>query len=430
MSAAPPFSPVDRDALKRAAAEAAVQLVENDMVVGLGSGSTAAFAVEALAQRRRRGLRFVGIPTSERTATQAKAASIPLTSFNEHRQIDLTIDGADEVERGTLNLIKGMGGALLREKIVASASHRLVIIVDGSKMVDRLGTQTSLPVEVVAFGLEATRESLEVLGASARTRMASTDPFVTDSGNLILDCDFGRIDDPARLEDRIRRIVGVVDSGLFVSRADPVFVADASGVHRLDSARAHRGRPPILVIMGVSGSGKSTIAEELAARLGWPFEEGDSLHPEANIAKMHAGIPLTDADRLPWLEHVAAWIDGQRLKKQPGIITCSALKRTYRQIIIGDRPEVRLVYLRGGRDSIAEHLAGRHGHFMPPELLRSQIDTLEEPDPSEDPLTVDASNSAAQVAHEIIRLLGNVMTLSRGAAELPEGTAIDWRSSA
>jgi ribose 5-phosphate isomerase A len=430
MSGAPPSSPVDQDALKRAAAEAAVQLVENDMVVGLGSGSTAAFAVEALALRRRRGLRFVGIPTSERAAALAKAAGIPLGSFSEHRHIDLTIDGADEVERGTLNLIKGRGGALLREKIVATASHRLVIVVDGSKMVDRLGTQTSVPVEVVAFGLEATRESLEVLGASARTRVSSTDPFVTDNGNLILDCGFGRIDDPARLEDRIRRVVGVVESGLFVSRAGPVFVADAAGVHRLDSARAHRGNPPILVVMGVSGSGKSTIAEELSARLGWPFEEGDSLHPEANIAKMHAGIPLTDADRLPWLERVAAWIDGQRSTRQPGIITCSALKRTYRQIIIGDRPEVRLVYLRGGRDLIAEHLAGRHGHFMPPALLRSQIDTLEEPDPSEDPLTVDASASAAQVAHEIIRLLGNVVTVSPGAAALTEGATMHRCNSA
>jgi ribose 5-phosphate isomerase A len=113
---------------------------------------------------------------------------------------------------------------------------------------------------------------------------------------------------------------------------------------------------------------------------------------------------------------VAAWIDGQRSKKQPGIITCSALKRTYRQIIIGDRSEVRLVYLRGGRDLIAEHLAGRHDHFMPPALLRSQIDTLEEPDPSEDPLTVDLDASAAQVAHEIIRLLGNSATISQGAA--------------
>jgi ribose 5-phosphate isomerase A len=431
MNAAPSSPRVDTDALKRAAAEAAVQLVENDMVVGLGSGSTAAFAVEALARRQRQGLRIVGIPTSERTAMQAQAAGIPLTSFSEHHRIDLTIDGADEVERGTLNLIKGRGGALLREKIVAAASHRLAIVVDGSKMVDRLGARTPLPVEVVSFGLEATRESLEVLGASARARMSSAAPFVTDSGNLILDCDFGRINDPARLEERIRRIVGVVESGLFVSRADPVFVADATGVHRLDSARAHRGSPPILVIMGVSGSGKSTIAEELSARLGWPFEEGDSLHPDANIAKMHAGIPLTDADRLPWLERVAGWIDGQRCKKQPGIITCSALKRAYRQVIIGDRPEVRLVYLRGGRDLIAEHLAGRHGHFMPPALLRSQIDTLEEPDPSEDPLTVDAGASAVQIADEIIRLLGNSATISQGAAaEHAEGAAMHWRNGA
>jgi ribose 5-phosphate isomerase A len=305
---------------------------------------------------------------------------------------------------------------LLREKIVAAASHRLAIVVDGSKMVDRLGMRTPVPVEVVDFGLEATRESLEVLGASARARMSSGAPFVTDSGNRILDCDFGRIADPARLEGRIGRIIGVVESGLFISRADPVFVADATGVHRLDSARAHRGSPPILVVMGVSGSGKSTIAEELSARLGWPFEEGDSLHPESNIAKMHAGIPLTDADRLPWLERVAAWIDGQRAKKRPGIVTCSALKRSYRQIIIGDRPQVRLVYLRGGRSLIAEHLAGRHGHFMPSALLQSQIDTLEEPDPSEDPLTVDASAPAEQVADEIIRLLGASATISQGAA--------------
>jgi ribose 5-phosphate isomerase A len=411
------------DARKRAAAEAAVQMVENDMVVGLGSGSTAAFAVEALARRRRQGLRFVGIPTSQNTATQAMAAGIPLTSFAEHRQIDLTIDGADEVERGTLNLIKGLGGALLREKIVAAASHRLAIVVDGSKMVDRLGATTPLPVEVVAFGQEATGESLEVLGASARARVVSGRPFVTDNGNRIFDCDFGRINDPARLEERIRRIVGVVENGLFIGRADPVFVADAAGVHRLDSARAHRGTPPVLVIMGVSGSGKSTIAEELSGRLGWAFEEGDALHPEANIAKMHAGIPLTDADRVPWLERVAAWIDGQRAKREPGIISCSALKRAYRQTIIGDRPEVRLVYLRGGRDLMAEHLTGRHGHFFPPELLRSQIDTLEEPEPSEEAMTVDVDASAAQIADTIIRLLGRSVTVCEGAAAQHSETA-------
>ena len=404
----------ERDALKRAAAEAAVELVQEGMVVGLGTGSTAAFAIEALARRHRQGLRFVGIPTSERTAAQAATAGIPLTSFAEHRQIDLTIDGADEVERGTLNLIKGLGGALLHEKIVAAASRRLVIVVDGAKVVDRLGTHAPLPVEVVSFGLEATRAALEGLGASARLRLSPAgEPFVTDSGNRILDCSFGPIADPARLEARIRRVVGVVESGLFIGRADPVFVADAAGVHRLDSARAHRGSPPILVIMGVSGTGKSTVAQELAWRLGWSFEEGDALHPEANIAKMHAGIPLTDADRQPWLERVAAWIDGQRANSQPGIITCSALKRSYRQIIIGDRPEVRLIYLRGGRDLIAEHLAGRRGHFMPASLLQSQFDALEEPDPSEDPLTIDVGPPAGRLAEEIIRALGASATVGQ-----------------
>ena len=398
---------VDRSVLKRAAAEAAVELVQDGMVVGLGTGSTAAFAVDALARRHRQGLRIVGIPTSERTAEQAKALGIPITSFAEHQWIDLTIDGADEVECGTLNLIKGLGGALLREKIVAAASRRLAIVIDGSKLVDRIGMSAPVPVEVVAFGLDATRTALEVLGASIRLRLSPAgDPFVTDGGNRILDCSFGPIADPARLEKRIERVVGVIESGLFISRADLVFVADTAGVHRLDSPRAHRGRPAILVLMGVSGAGKSTVARELAARLGWSFEEGDALHPAANVAKMQAGIPLTDADRQPWLERVTAWIDGQRARKQPGIITCSALKRSYRRTVIGARPEVRLVYLRGGRDLIAQRLAGRDGHFMPASLLQSQIDTLEEPQPDEDPLTVDVGAPAGQVADEIIRMLG------------------------
>ena len=244
MTAAGPQPGSERDAFKRAAATAAVALVQDGMVVGLGSGSTAAFAIEALARRHRQGLRFVGIPTSEHTATQAAAAGIPLTSFDKHRQIDLTIDGADEVERGTLNLVKGRGGALLREKIVAAASRRLAIVVDDVKLVDRLGTRTSVPVEVVAFGLEATQATLEVLGASAQLRLSTTgEPFVTDNGNRILDCNFGPIADPARLDERISRVVGVVESGLFIGRADPVFVAGATCVHRLDSARAHRGNP-------------------------------------------------------------------------------------------------------------------------------------------------------------------------------------------
>jgi ribose 5-phosphate isomerase A len=396
-----------RDALKRAAAEAAATLVEDGMVVGLGTGSTAAFAVAALARRHRQGLQFLAIPTSRRTAAAAEAAGIPLTTFAEHSRIDMTIDGADEVERGTLNLVKGRGGALLREKIVAAASRRLVIIVDDTKLSDRLGTRVPVPVEVVPFGLEVTKAALEVLAASVRLRPSPTgETFVTDNGNWLLDCAFGPIADPARLEERIRRIVGVVECGLFIGRADPVFVADESGVHRLDSARAHRGYPPILVLMGVSGVGKSTVARELAARLGWPFEEGDALHPSANIAKMHAGIPLTDEDRQVWLERVAAWIDGQRAMKEPGIITCSALKRSYRRIIIGDRPEVRLVYLRAGRGLVAEHLKERRGHFMPPTLLQSQIDTLEEPEPSEDPLIIDMGPPAGEVADDIIHLLG------------------------
>ncbi|SMF03579.1 ribose-5-phosphate isomerase [Tistlia consotensis] len=417
MSASGTPADAGRNAVKRAAAEAAVELVENGMVVGLGTGSTAAFALEALARRHRQGLRFLGIPTSERTAAAARAAGLPLTTFAEHRQIDLTIDGADEVERGTLNLIKGLGGALLREKIVAAASHRLAIVADAGKLADRLGTLAPVPVEVVGFGLEATRASLEALGASTRLRKAPDgEPFATDGGNRILDCSFGPLSDPARLERRIRHVVGVVECGLFISRADPVIVADQAGVHRLDSPRAHRGSPPILLVMGLSGAGKSTVALELRARLGWPFEEGDALHPEANIAKMHAGIPLTDADREPWLARVAAWIDARRAARQPGIITCSALKRSYRQVVVGSRPEVRLVYLRGGRDLIAEHLMGRRGHFMPPTLMQSQIETLEEPDPDEDPLTVDVGSPARDVADTIIRRL---------AAASPAG----WRAT-
>jgi ribose 5-phosphate isomerase A len=406
MTAPPVPSGTEQDALKRAAAEAAVGLVQPGMIVGLGTGSTAAFAIEALARRHREGLRFVGIATSEHTAAQAQSADISLTSFAEHRRIDLTIDGADEVERGSLNLIKGRGGALLREKIVAAASRQLAIIVDETKLVDRQGTLAPVPVEVVAFGLEVTQASLEALGAHVDLRaLPGGEPFTTDNGNRILDCNFGPIADAARLERRIREIVGVVECGLFIGRADPVFVGGRDGVHRLDSARAHRGSPPILVIMGISGAGKSTIAQALAARLGWPFEEGDALHPAANIAKMNAGIPLNDADREPWLERVAAWIDRQRANKQPGIITCSALKRSYRQIVVGDRPEVRLVYLRGGRDAIAQRLAARRDHFMPASLLMSQIDALEEPDPSEEPLTIDIGLPADQIADEIIRRL-------------------------
>jgi carbohydrate kinase (thermoresistant glucokinase family) len=144
----------------------------------------------------------------------------------------------------------------------------------------------------------------------------------------------------------------------------------------------------VAVIMGVSGSGKTTIAEPLAKALGWEFQEGDALHPPENVARMHAGIPLTDADRAPWLARIAETIDAWRAEDVSGVLTCSALKRSYRRVIIGDRPDVRLVYLQGSHDLIAGRLAARVGHFMPAALLDSQFATLEEPGPDEHPIVV------------------------------------------
>jgi carbohydrate kinase (thermoresistant glucokinase family) len=147
----------------------------------------------------------------------------------------------------------------------------------------------------------------------------------------------------------------------------------------------------ILVMMGVSGVGKTVVARAVADRLGWAFQEGDALHPEANIRKMSAGEPLTDADRQPWLEAVAAWIDRQLAANACGVLTCSALKRAYRERIAGGRSGVRLVYLQASEPVIAARLAARSGHFMPPQLLKSQLETLEEPAADEHPIVIDAS---------------------------------------
>src|SRR5579885_1806977 len=227
-------APSERDRLKRAAALRAIEFVADGMTVGLGTGSTAYFVVEGLGRRVAEGLRIVGIPTSERTAAQARSLNIPLATFAEYQRIDLTIDGADEVERDSLNLIKGLGGALLREKIVAAASERLIIVVDHDKLVDRLGDHTPVPVEVTQFGWQATAARLAELGAEPVLRHAAEDhPFITDGGNYILDCRFGRIADAAALECRIAAIVGVVESGLFVGRSSAVVVASADGVEVL-----------------------------------------------------------------------------------------------------------------------------------------------------------------------------------------------------
>jgi gluconokinase len=160
-------------------------------------------------------------------------------------------------------------------------------------------------------------------------------------------------------------------------------------------------RAPIAVVMGVSGVGKTTIGRALARRLGWNFQEGDALHPPENVAKMRAGIPLDDADRAPWLRAVAAAIDAWRERGESGVVTCSALKRRYRDVIVSGRPQVRLVYLTAPPALIAGRLAGRRGHFMPAGLLASQLATLEPPAPDEHALTVAVDAPVAAVVERI-----------------------------
>ena len=207
------------------------------MVVGLGSGSTVAFLVEALGVRVQAGLRIRGIPTSERTAEWARRAGIPLIDFAElaSRQIDLAVDGADEVELGSLNLIKGRGGALLREKIVARASKRFVVIVDESKIVERLGCG-ALPVEVVPFGWQVTARELRALKLESALRMtADGQPFVTDNGHYTLDCTCDGFVEMTSLQTALDGVTGVVDHGLFLGMTSLVLVAGSDGVRELRS---------------------------------------------------------------------------------------------------------------------------------------------------------------------------------------------------
>jgi ribose 5-phosphate isomerase A len=232
---------INRDELKRAAALRAIDEVEDGMVIGLGTGSTAAFVVEGLALRVAQGLRVVGIPTSERTAAQARRLGISIATFAEHQRLDLTIDGADEVQLGTLDLIKGLGGALLREKIVAAASDRLVIVVDQEKLVEQLGEHTPVPVEVTPFGWQATAVSLARLGCAPERRYTvGEQPYVTDGGNFILDCRFASLADPRELEKSIALTVGTVESGLFVQRSSMVVVASLTGVEVLTPPTSKR----------------------------------------------------------------------------------------------------------------------------------------------------------------------------------------------
>lgn len=226
----------DAESMKREAAARAVALVESGMVLGLGTGSTVAHFLQLLGERLDRGdlKNVVGIPSSIRTGREAREAGIPLASLAEHARLDLTVDGADEVAPG-LDLIKGMGGALLREKIVAQASARFVIIADEGKAVERLGTRSPLPVEVVDWGWTGHVAALEGLGASVQVRRFDDGPpFKSDNGNLILDCTFpGGIGDPRALDAKLRARAGVVETGLFLGMASEAFLAGPGGVRHV-----------------------------------------------------------------------------------------------------------------------------------------------------------------------------------------------------
>ena len=226
--------------MKRRAADRALRFVETGMKLGLGTGSTAAAFVDLLGKRVAEGLDVIGVPTSEATRRQAEALGIRLTTLDIEPFLDLTIDGADELD-ASLRLIKGGGGALLREKIVATASDRMIVIADASKLVETLG-RFPLPIEVIPFGLQATLGMIEMLGEDCgcwgelilRTT-ASGEPFRTDSGNFIVDAHFGAIEEPEELDDALKLVPGVVENGLFIGLADAAVIAGSDDVRVIEA---------------------------------------------------------------------------------------------------------------------------------------------------------------------------------------------------
>ncbi|MGB2896957.1 MAG: ribose-5-phosphate isomerase RpiA [Anaerolineales bacterium] len=225
----------DRNALKKMAGEKAVEYVESGMVVGLGYGSTAIHALRLIGELIRQGeLEGIqAIPTADLIADEAHRAGIPLTTLDEHPRIDVTIDGADEVDP-TLNLIKGGGGALLREKIVAQATLVEIIVVDEQKLSPALGTNFDLPIEIIPFGMRPVEKYLRSLGAEPTLRVKRDGaPFITDNGNHIIDCRFGTIDDPYALSAQLKSRAGIVEHGLFLDLASEVIVAAGDGIRSL-----------------------------------------------------------------------------------------------------------------------------------------------------------------------------------------------------
>ena len=224
----------DQDGQKHEAAAAALAEVADGMVLGLGTGSTAAIFVDLLGARVRDGLRVTGVPTSERTAEQARRLGIPLAGLDDYPALDVVIDGADEVDTGSFALVKGLGGALLREKLVALAGRRMVVIVDEGKLVTGLGCGP-VPVEIVAFGAATTLTRLRGAGAVPQLRPGPGGaPYRTDGGNFIADCRFASIPDPAALHARLKMLTGVVETGLFPGLASRIIVGAANGPRILE----------------------------------------------------------------------------------------------------------------------------------------------------------------------------------------------------
>ncbi len=230
---------MEREELKKLAGEEAVKYIEDGMIVGLGTGSTIEYTIRKLGKMIREGLDIQGIPTSIHTKRIAKEENIPLTTLDENPDIDITIDGADEVD-SNLNLIKGGGGALTREKIIAFNSKKVIIVVDDSKIVKALGIDFALPVEIVKFGWTSTKKTLEDFGCDVSLReVMKNEPFITDNGNYILDCDFERIQDPAQMEIDINLIPGVVENGLFIDLVNEVIVGGKQGILTLNKEQMY-----------------------------------------------------------------------------------------------------------------------------------------------------------------------------------------------
>jgi ribose 5-phosphate isomerase A len=225
---------LEKEELKKLAGEKAVDYIEDGMIVGLGTGSTVEYTLKKLGKLVKSGLKIKGIPTSVHTKRIAIEQEIPLTTLEENPVIDITIDGADEVD-SNLNLIKGGGGALAREKIIAFNSKKVIIVIDDSKIVKALGIDFPLPVEVLKFGWTSTKKTLEELNCIVELRkIMGNEPFITDNSNYILDCEFDKIDEPEQLEININNIPGVVENGLFIGLVDEVIVGGKQGILTLE----------------------------------------------------------------------------------------------------------------------------------------------------------------------------------------------------